>query len=146
MLEADRGIHGGKNGIKLVVVKNMTLSCYYSLAEGFRASYVIFQGFWCGAVVKNPPANAGDSRDMGSVPGLGRSPGEGNSNSLQYFCLENSRGPWQAMVPGVAKSWTWLSTSRMNWVVNCILFSHQTRIMPTVALELTPSPTSPRYW
>ena len=63
-------------------------------------------GFPGGAVVKNLPANAGDSRDMGSVPGLGRSPGEGNSNSLQYFCLENSRGPWQAMVPGVAKSWT----------------------------------------
>ena len=59
-------------------------------------------------MVKNTTANAGDSGDMGSVPGLGRSPGEGNSNSLQYFCLENSmdRGPWQAMVHGVAKSWT----------------------------------------
>ena len=65
-------------------------------------------GFPGGAVVKNTTANAGDSGDMGSVPGLGRSPGEGNSNSLQYFCLENSmdRGPWQAMVHGVAKSWT----------------------------------------
>ena len=42
-------------------------------------------------MVKNLPANAGDIRDTGSVPGLGRSPGEGNSNPLQYSCLEN---PW----------------------------------------------------
>ena len=40
-------------------------------------------------MVKNPPANAGDARDMGSVPGLGRSPGEGNGNSWQYLCLGN---------------------------------------------------------
>ena len=42
-------------------------------------------------VVKNPPANAGDRRDVGSIPGSGRSPGEGNGNPLQYSCLENSR-------------------------------------------------------
>ena len=41
-------------------------------------------------LVKNPPANAGDPRDMVSIPGLGRSPGEGNGNPLQYPCLENS--------------------------------------------------------
>ena len=42
-------------------------------------------------LVKNPPANAGDdTRDVGSIPGLGRSPGEGNGNLLQYSCLENS--------------------------------------------------------
>ena len=40
-------------------------------------------------VVKKPPANAGDIRDMGSIPGSGRSPGEGHSNLLQYSCLEN---------------------------------------------------------
>ena len=40
-------------------------------------------------VVKNPPASAGDMRDVGSVPGLGRSPGEGDGSPLQYFCLEN---------------------------------------------------------
>ena len=39
--------------------------------------------------VKNPPANAGDLRNMGSIPGLGRSPGVGNGNTLQYSCLEN---------------------------------------------------------
>ena len=42
-------------------------------------------------VVKNPPANAGDIRDTGLIPGLGRSPGEGHGNPLQYSCLENSR-------------------------------------------------------
>ena len=43
-------------------------------------------------VVKNPLANAGDTRDMGSIPGLGRSPGGGRGNPLWYFCLENSQG------------------------------------------------------
>ena len=59
-------------------------------------------------VVKNPPANAGDARNVGSIPGLRRSPGEGNGNPLQYAFLENSmdRGAWQATVRGVAKSWT----------------------------------------
>jgi len=53
-------------------------------------------------VVKNLPASA---RDMGSISGLGRSPGEGNGNSLQYSCLENhmDRGVWQATVHGAAK-------------------------------------------
>ena len=43
-------------------------------------------------VVKNPPANAGDATDMGSIPGSGRSPGQGNGNPLQYSCLENPNG------------------------------------------------------
>ena len=53
-------------------------------------------GFPVGAVVKNAPANAGDAGDMGSIPGLGRSPGKGNGNTLQYSCLGNSmdRGAW----------------------------------------------------
>ena len=57
-------------------------------------------------VVKHPPANAGDIRDEGSIPGSGRSPGAGHGNPLQYFCLENStdRGDWQATVHGVTKS------------------------------------------
>ena len=59
-------------------------------------------------VVKNPPANAGDARNVGSIPGLRRSTGEGNGNPLQYAFLENSmdRGAWQATVRGVAKSRT----------------------------------------
>ena len=54
------------------------------------------------SVVKNPPANAGD---MDLIPGLGRSPGEGNGNPLQYSCLRNAmdRGAWQATVHGVPK-------------------------------------------
>ena len=59
-------------------------------------------------VVKNPPASAGDAGDSGSVPGLGRSPGGGHSNLLQYSCLENptDRGAWTAVVHRVAKSQT----------------------------------------
>ena len=57
-------------------------------------------------MVKNPPANAGDIRDAGLIPGPGRSPGEGNGNSLQYSCLEHpmNRIAWWATVHGVAKS------------------------------------------
>ena len=53
-------------------------------------------------MVKNPSANAGGA---GLIPGWGRSPGEGNANTLQYSCLGNpmDRGPWQAIVQGVAK-------------------------------------------
>ena len=56
-------------------------------------------------MVKNLPANAGDIRDVGSVSGLGRSPGGGNGNPLQYSCLENlvDRGVWLATVRGVTK-------------------------------------------
>ena len=62
-------------------------------------------------VVKNPPANAGDLRDVGSIPESKRSPGEGNGSPLQYSCLENSkdRGVQCAAVHGVVKSWTRLS-------------------------------------
>ena len=56
-------------------------------------------------VVKNLPANAGNPRDMGLIPGLGRSPGGGHGNPLQYFCLEKSmdRDTWWATVHGVTK-------------------------------------------
>ena len=61
-------------------------------------------------VVKNMPANAGDARDMGLIPGSERFPGKGRGNPLQYFCLENlmDRGAWQATVHRVAKSRTQL--------------------------------------
>ena len=60
-------------------------------------------GFPGGSVVKNLPANAGD---LSLIPGLGKSPGEGNGNPLQYSCLENpmDREAWQATVHGIAKS------------------------------------------
>ena len=59
-------------------------------------------------MVKDPPANGGDVRDVGSIPGLGRSPGEGNGNPLQHSCLENLKdgGAWQAPVQGVIQSQT----------------------------------------
>ena len=58
--------------------------------------------------VKNPPANAGDTGDAGSIPGSGRSTGGGNGYPLQYSCLKNpmDRGAWRATVHGVAKSRT----------------------------------------
>ena len=57
-------------------------------------------------MVKNPPANAGDVREAGSIPGLGRSSGEGNGNPLQYSCLGNpmDREAWWATIHGVTKS------------------------------------------
>ena len=68
------------------------------------------RGFSGGSGVKNLPAHAGD---MGSIPGSGRSPGEGNDNPLQYSCLGNpmDRGAWWATVHGVTKSWTRLNNS-----------------------------------
>mgnify|MGYP007134352862 CR=1 FL=1 len=56
-------------------------------------------------MVKNLPANTGDIRDMGLIPGLGRSPGGGHGSPFQYYSLENSmdRGAWQAKVYGVAE-------------------------------------------
>ena len=63
------------------------------------------EGFPCGTVVKNPLATAGDTRDMGSIPGSERPSGEGNGNTIQYSCLEISmdRGAWRATVHGVTK-------------------------------------------
>ena len=71
-------------------------------------TYIYTLGFPGGTVVKNPPANAGDT---GSISGLGKLPGEGNGNRLQYSCLENpmDKRAWQATVHGVTKSQTQLS-------------------------------------
>ena len=65
-------------------------------------------GFPGGSVVQNLPGEAGDAADMGSIPGPGRCPGEGNGNPLQYSCLVNptDRGVRRAAVHRVAKSWT----------------------------------------
>ena len=69
-----------------------------------RASQVV-------QVLKNPPANAGDTGDVGSIPGPGRSTGGGNGNLLQYSCLENhmDRGAWQVTAHWVSKSQTELN-------------------------------------
>ena len=67
-------------------------------------------------MVKNLPANTGDIQNMGSIPGLGRSCGGGDSNPLQYSCLENlmDRGTWRAIVHGVSKSQTQLKRLSMH--------------------------------
>ena len=81
------------------VLKDLVKQCTCS-AE-YKASQVAL-------VVKNLPANAGDARDAGSIPRLGRSSGVGNGNPLQYSRLENfmDRGAWRAIVHGVPKSRT----------------------------------------
>ena len=73
-----------------------------------KGSLIAFPDFPSNSVVKNPPANAGYTREAALIPGSGRSPEVWNGNPLQYSCLENSmdRGSWQATVHGVTKSWT----------------------------------------
>ena len=69
-------------------------------------------------MVKNPHANTGDAGEAGSIPGLGRSPGEGKGNPLQYSCLENpmDRGVWRATVRWVAKAGHDLATKERQTV------------------------------
>ena len=69
---------------------------FYLNGSKLSIAYSLLRGFPGGSVVKNPPANVGDATDAGSIPGLGRSLGEGNNNPLQYSCLENpmDRGAW----------------------------------------------------
>ena len=76
---------------------------------------VIGRGFSDGSVVKNPPAMK-ETGDPVSIPGMGRSPGGGNGNSLQLSYLENpmDRGAWRATVRGITKSQTQLSRSTTN--------------------------------
>ena len=77
--------------------------CFYSMSEGFPG----------GSVGKNLPSN---SRDTGSIPRSGSSPGEGNGNPLQYSCLRNPTDSetWRATVHEVAKNWTWLSVHNLS--------------------------------
>ena len=80
--------------IQLLEERSITLDlCFKQAAEANM-------GFPGGTVVKNQPANAGDARDTGSIPGSGRSPGEGNGHLLQYSCLGNPvyGGAWWATV------------------------------------------------
>ena len=80
------------------------ITAYLAIVCTLWASHVVL-------LVKNPPANEGDIRAVGSIPGLGRSLGGRYGYPHQYSCLENSRdgGSWQATVHGVPNSWTQLS-------------------------------------
>ena len=75
-------------------------------------TYICIWASQMALAVKNPPGNAGNEKDVSSIPGSGRFPGVGNGNLLQCAWLENftDTGGWQATVHGVAKSWTQLST------------------------------------
>ena len=92
--------------------------------------------FTGGSVLKNLPANAGVAGDVGSVPVLGRSPGEGNGKSLHYSCLENpmDRGAWQDIVHGVTKSQTRLSTHAF-FLQSVLAFNHVLDMLPSVAFK-----------
>ena len=81
----------------------------YIVLPSFKVSVQFTDfGFPSGSVVNNSPEE--DTGDSGSTPGLGRSPGEGNGNPLQYFCLDSlmDKGSWRATVHGATKSWTGL--------------------------------------
>jgi len=78
-------------------------------------------------VVKNPPADAGDIRDVGSIPGLGRSPGGGHGSPLQHSCSENSkdRGAWWFTVHRVAKNQTQLKQLSRQTGRNALLVNYE---------------------
>ena len=77
-------------------------------------------------MVKNPPANAGDVRDVGSIPGWGRSPGGGHGNPLKYSCLENpmDRGAWWATVQRVTMSRTQLKRLSLHTRIYIHIFMY----------------------
>ena len=102
-------VTGVWRGMDTCISMAKSLFCPPETIPTLLISYSPVWGFSGGTqMIRNPPANAGDAGDMGSVPGLGRSPGGGNGHPLQHSCLENpmDRGVWWATVQRVAKSWT----------------------------------------
>ena len=114
-------------------------------------------------VVKNLSASARDIKDLGSIPGLGRSPGIGKGNSLQPFCLVSSmdRGAWWATVYGVTKSQTWLSDKMCAKSLSCVQLCNpmdcsppgssvhgilQARILEWVAISFYRGSSQSRDW
>ena len=92
-------------------------------------------------VIKNTPANAGRRRGLGSILGLGRSPGVEKGNPLQYSCLENpmDRGAWQGMVHGVRKSWTqlnWLSPHKTMHLILCLLKWYKCNLLKIISFAI----------
>ena len=107
--------HESATGIHVFILNNSLLACLIFL---YTASLIVclVQASQVVLVVKNSPGNAGDIRVAGSIPGLGRHPGWGHANPLQYSCLENSmdRRAWQTTVHRVTKSWTLLKRLSMH--------------------------------
>ena len=89
--------------MEILAIKELNLS--HHIPSNQIQTFILFPS---SSAVKNPPASAGNST---SIPGLERSPGEGNGHPLQFSCLGNpmERGAWWATVHGVAKSWIQLS-------------------------------------
>ena len=77
-------------------------------------------------MVKNSPANIGEARDMGSIPGSGRYPGGGKGNPLQYSCLGNPMdiGAWKVAVHSITKSWIQLSMHTHTHTIIIIIYVH----------------------
>ena len=105
-----------------VIPSHLFLPPIILLYRAVSKCVIIIQVFPGGTRIKDPPANTEDAKDMDSISELGRSPGEGNGNPLQYFCLGNptDRGTLQATVHGDAKSQTQLSdlntaTTKRRW-------------------------------
>ena len=98
----------GKNAIYKIAWgrENPVINGIRTFSDCFLEGSLGKDGFPGGSLVKNPPANAGRARDAGLILGLGRSPGGGNDNLLQYSCLENiiDREAWQATIHRVTKS------------------------------------------
>ena len=96
-------------------------------------------------VVKNSPANVGDIRDAGSIPGSGRSPEGGHGNPFCYTCLENHRdgGAWWATVLGVAKSWIQLKRPSTDFAIHPECGQGQVHSIPS-ACPVTHAGTSAR--
>ena len=112
------------------------------LGFGFFHQGWWLRGFPGGLVVKNPPANAGDTGDADLIPGSGRSPGEGNSNSPQYSCLGNpmDRGAWWATVHWVTKELNmaeWLNKNKKSLVLLALwTFGRGKLLVLTLGLNL----------
>ena len=99
---------GGRAQVNVILP---VLFCAFTDARHFIHSESFHPSYQHGTVIKNLPANAGDTGEVGLIPGSGRYPGGGNGNPLQYSCLENlmDRGAWRATVHGVTKSQTQLN-------------------------------------
>ena len=94
-------------------------------------------------MVKNPPASAGDTGDLGLIPRLIRSPGEGNGNLLQYSYLKNSkdRGTWWARVHGITKSWTRLRIAQSMCLCYAAAAVKSLQSCPTLCDPINGSPS-----
>ena len=112
-----------------IIIKYFSLLCLLDLFKKF-----FVRGFPGSIVVKNVCASAGDSGEVSSIPGLGRSLGEGNGNPVQYSCLGNpmDTGVWWATVHRVAKGWTQLC----NWACTQAHTGVKTRLGRVVFLLL----------